>query len=608
MTKLSYLRELAVLLTIVFSSCASYSTINIPAGEEFVLGEQENSSFRAELKNLSSTTINIGAVDRRTGKQTQGFGLAGKGQTKLRAGRQETVLLSNPTMSAVKVRARLSKSVEGMRYQQMQETAPSDDRQTKTSLVTGRPLRRDSLLADIGLLEKILTEVHPGIYRYNSPEAINLEFDRLRSRVYEGMTEAAFMKILAQSIKKIRCGHTYLNPWNMNADLRKRLFGGRFYFPLGFSILNEQFIVTHNASEASGIRAGAAITSINGISAKTILDSLSTIAKVDGNNNSPVAYYLSSNNFSTRHWNAFDLYFPLFFPIENTAFTVAYQNFGEQVTQTVTLKALKKEEREAIMDKRYVDSMPESGSWSLNLSNPNLAVMRLGTFATWKWEDFDHKGWFREAFDTIRQLGIPNLAIDIRGNGGGLSEPRDELISYLIKDKLDCSDASKALTRTTKVDSVFLPYSKTWNKFIFEGLPPQFYTRYDDTFYELKEEADCRDIIPKDNRFEGQAFILGGPGNVSATFTLLQKTRRFGFATFVGQESGGNQQGINGGEYIFFYLPHSQMEVDIPLKYFVPSTEQPDSGVSPEVNIAFTQEDITRRRDPQMEYVLKVIK
>jgi|GEM_PF-1722495 len=608
MTKLSYFRNLAILLAITLSSCASYSTIGIPAGEEFVLGERENSSFRAELKNLSSATLNVRTIDKITGEQTQGFTLTGKEQTQLRAGRRETVLLSNPTTKDVKVRARLSKSVEGMRYQQMPETTLSNDSPTKTSLVSGRLLQKDSLLADIDLLERALTEIHPGIYRYNSPESINREFDRLRAQVYEGMTEAAFMKILAQSIKKIRCGHTYINPWNMNAGLRDRLFEGSIYFPLGFSILNGQFIVTHNASDASGIRPGVAITSINGISAKIILDSLSTVAKVDGNNNSPVPNYLSVSNFDARHWNAFDLYFPLFFPMEGAAFTITYQNFGAEAMQTVTLKALKKEERESIMKKRYGGSMPESSSWSLNLSNPDLAVLRLGTFAIWKWEDFDHTEWFQEAFDTIQQLGIPNLAIDIRGNGGGLSEPRDELISYLIRDKLDCSGASKSLIRTTKVDAAFIPHAKTWNQIIFEGLPPQFYTRYDDTFFELKEEAGCQEIIPKDNRFEGRAFILGGPGNVSATFTLLQKARHYGFATFVGQESGGNQQGINGGEYLFFYLPHSQMEVDIPLKYFAPPVEGPDAGVAPEVEITLTQDDIARGRDPYMEYLLEVIK
>ncbi len=573
-----------------------------------MLGEGEKSSFRAELKNLSSTTLNVRTIDKITGEQTQGFGLAGRGQTQLWAGKRETVLLSNPTTRAVKVRAKLSKSVEGMRYQQVPETNPSNDNQIKAELVSGRLLQKDSLLADIDLLERALTEIHPGIYRYNSPESINREFDCLMAQVYEGMTEAEFMKILAQSIKKIRCGHTYLNPWNMNADLRDRLFGGRIYFPLGFSILNGQFIVTHNASEASGIRAGAAIASINGVSAATILDSLSTIAKVDGNNNSPIPNYLSVSNFDARHWNAFDLYFPLFFPMEDTAFKVTYQNLGEQSTQSVTLKALKKEEREAIMNKRYLDSRPEGSSWSLNLSNPDLAVMRLGTFAIWKWEDFDHTEWFQEAFDTIQQLGIPNLAIDIRGNGGGLSEPRDELISYLIRDKLDCSGASKSLIRTTKVDAAFIPHAKSWNQIIFEGLPPQFYTRYDDTFFELKKEAGCQDIIPKDNRFEGRAFILGGPGNVSATFTLLQKARHYGFATFVGQESGGNQQGINGGEYLFFYLPHSQMEVDIPLKYFAPPGERPDAGVAPEVEITLTQEDIAQGQDPCMDYILEAIK
>lgn len=148
MTKLFCLRSSIILIAIVLSGCASYSTIGIPAGEEFVLGEQENSSFRAELKNLSTETINVRAVDKTTGEQTQGFGLAGKGQTKLGVSRKETVILSNPTTKAVKVRAKLSRSVEGMRYQQMPKTEPTNDDLIKTSGVSGQPLHRDSLPAN----------------------------------------------------------------------------------------------------------------------------------------------------------------------------------------------------------------------------------------------------------------------------------------------------------------------------------------------------------------------------------------------------------------------------------------------------------------------------
>lgn len=117
MNKLFYFQGFAILLTIALSSCASYSTINISPGEEFVLGEQENSSYRLDLRNLSSETINVKTIEKTNGEQMQGFGLGSRSKTKLRIGRQEAAVISNPSKKAIKVRAKLTKSVEGMRYQ-----------------------------------------------------------------------------------------------------------------------------------------------------------------------------------------------------------------------------------------------------------------------------------------------------------------------------------------------------------------------------------------------------------------------------------------------------------------------------------------------------------
>ena len=97
------------------------------------------------------------------------------------------------------------------------------------NLVKGNALQKDSLIADLQLLEQALTELHPGLYRYNTPEDISSAFNQLKGQVYEGISEGEFMKMLAQTIVKIRCGHTYLNPWNMKRSIRNRLFGGQVY-------------------------------------------------------------------------------------------------------------------------------------------------------------------------------------------------------------------------------------------------------------------------------------------------------------------------------------------------------------------------------------------
>ncbi|NRA51822.1 MAG: DoxX family protein [Phaeodactylibacter sp.] len=107
----------ALALAISMSSCASYATVTIPAQQEFVLGEVENSNFKVKLSNLSQEEVKIRALDKESDVQTQGFGLDGKGNATLYVNRSEKVILENPNDNAIKVRAKLNKSVEGMRYQ-----------------------------------------------------------------------------------------------------------------------------------------------------------------------------------------------------------------------------------------------------------------------------------------------------------------------------------------------------------------------------------------------------------------------------------------------------------------------------------------------------------
>ena len=113
----------SISLAIGLSSCGTnYATVGIPAQQEFVLGEQNDRNYRVELKNLSEETVKVKAIDKESGEQTQGFGLAAKGKTTLYVDKTEKVILGNPTDEEVKVKAKLSKGVEGMRYQPLKDS------------------------------------------------------------------------------------------------------------------------------------------------------------------------------------------------------------------------------------------------------------------------------------------------------------------------------------------------------------------------------------------------------------------------------------------------------------------------------------------------------
>lgn len=474
-----------------------------------------------------------------------------------------------------------------------------------TSVVKGKTLLAADLQEDALLLKKVLLDVHPGIYRYNTEEEFDAHFQSFYDKLDRDMPEAEFMKHLAQFTETIRCGHTYVNPWNMRSEIRERLFGGTIYFPFGFEIHSRKMLVTRNASTNPDIKQGAEILSINGVAASTILDSLYTVAKIDGNNLQAKNHVLNLTEFGERDHTFFDFYFPLFFPLQEEVFEVQVRNFDSDIIIEHRQPALSRKERFDIITQRYGKPASGKDSWSLEMQD-DLAILKLGTFATWNFENFNASQFFDSTFSIIDQSGVKNLIIDIRGNEGGLSEPRDTLLSYISTSEIPCNQFAKQLIVTTKADSSYRSFVDTWEKVLFEGIPEAFYEPYNERYVELLE-GGCAPIKPNPKAFNGEVFILGNESNVSATFTLLNIVQKEQLGIYVGNPSGGNRQGINGGSYFFLYLPNSQFEVDVPLKFSSYGEKEQDGPLLPDEQIVITQEDIATENDAYLIRVKRLI-
>lgn len=102
---------------LITSSCAVKSTVSIRPQEEFVLGEYQNTRFNAKVTNLSTKEVKVVILNTLSGKQTQGFGLAAKGTAQIYVSKEETVIFKNASGEQVRVKVRLGRDVEGMRYQ-----------------------------------------------------------------------------------------------------------------------------------------------------------------------------------------------------------------------------------------------------------------------------------------------------------------------------------------------------------------------------------------------------------------------------------------------------------------------------------------------------------
>eukprot|EP00481_Brizalina_sp_1-RS-2013_P002736 TRINITY_DN7237_c0_g1_i1.p1 TRINITY_DN7237_c0_g1~~TRINITY_DN7237_c0_g1_i1.p1 ORF type:complete len:117 (+),score=15.43 TRINITY_DN7237_c0_g1_i1:54-353(+) len=85
---------------------------------------------------------------------------------------------------------------------------------------------------------------------------------------------------------------------------------------------------------------------------------------------------------------------------------------------------------------------------------------------------------------------------------------------------------------------------------------------------------------------------------------LAKQYQDVGLATIVGQPTGGNLRGINGGGIFFLTLPNTQIETDIPIFKYLPTgisaselSSIPNQGVIPDMLIDVQVTDIQQQTE-----------
>lgn len=471
--------------------------------------------------------------------------------------------------------------------------------QAAAPLKAGSILPAKDLQADVAILRRAFEALHPGLYRYNTPAQMDRAFRDLEAEFRRDRTLAEAYLAFSVFAAKVRCGHTYPSFFNQKDAVEEALFqGGRV--PFFFRWLDRRMVVTRNLSTDPRLRPGAEVLSINGVPAADILRRLMTVARADGHNDAKRLSDLEAQGRS--RFEAFDIYFPLFFP--SSAPRLSLRVRGPEGGRPVTFEVQPQtfEERVALIKA----SEPSGGdkdapAWELRFLDERTAYLRMPTWALYnsKW---DWKAFLEESFATLAARPITDLVIDLRGNEGGL-DVGDVILSHLIRSEVP-RQAVLRRVRYQKVPADLVPYLDTWDPSFRDWGSAAIEPR--GGFFTLRRDADddLRAVIaPKPPTFTGRTWVLVGAANSSATFEFAQTLRQNRLGTLVGQPTGGNQRGINGGAFFFLRLPHSGLEIDLPLIGQFPEGDRPDSGLQPDILVTPTVEDIARGRDAELEAV-----
>jgi hypothetical protein len=498
---------------------------------------------------------------------------------------------------------------------------PPEDHATSASasLIAAADLK-----ADLAVLRTAFEAVHPGLYRYNTREQMFERFAALETAFEHDQTRQQAFLTLSLFAATIKCGHTFLNPSNQSKAVADELLKQQDKVPFYFRWIDQRMVVTRDFTPDGQLKIGPEILAINAVPAADILEQLMTIARADGSNDAKRINLLGVTG--SERYETFDIYFPLLFPLSRPEFKLKVRSPGASADSTLTAAALSYESRLAAHD--AAESAPEAGDqplWKLSYLADGTAYLPMPSWVAYK-TSWDWTGFINTTFDSLVERKVANLVIDLRGNEGG-SSVGDVILARLI-DKPVPRTPGQRFVRYLKVppelDAVldtWDPSFKDWSKDALgpmdladrsTGLPADA-TR---GFYRLRNE-DGSDpalsdemITPRGPRFTGRVFVIIGASNSSATFEFASLVKSLKIGTLVGQPTGGNQRGINGGAFFFLRLPRSGFEVDLPIMAQFPKRAgelAPDAGILPDVPVASTLDDLVDGHDAELREVQRLI-
>jgi C-terminal processing protease CtpA/Prc len=229
---------------------------------------------------------------------------------------------------------------------------------------------------------------------------------------------------------------------------------------------------------------------------------------------------------------------------------------------------------------------PRSTAWALQIDGP-VATLSLPTWSFWN-SRFDWAGFLQASFDQLQAQQVPVLVIDIRANEGGDGAIGERLLSYLIQQPLTVV-RQQNVSAYERVPYALARHLDTWDFGFFDrtGDVERITQGTAAGLWRVRSRAAApRVISPVARPYAGRTFVLVGGENSSATFMFADLVQRSAAATLVGQATGGNQRGLNGGQIAWVNLPNSGVAVDIPLLASTYQADTPDASVTPDVQVS----------------------
>jgi len=215
-------------------------------------------------------------------------------------------------------------------------------------------------------------------------------------------------------------------------------------------------------------------------------------------------------------------------------------------------------------------------------------------------------------------LHTKTLILDLRDNGGGLIRDINTLYSYLADSSFHLIEKPGVTSKTSLWHFGYYSNHPFWLQAIQTLFLPVVVEINIITFLKTRKGPDnkyhfaireSRITHPSAHRFKGKVYVLINGGSYSASCLLSSNLKGSKRATFVGQETGGADNGCVAGIMPVRSLPASKVQVRIGLlECKTPYSSLMDGrGIFPDVEITPTLNDRLNGNDPELQWILKDI-
>lgn len=474
------------------------------------------------------------------------------------------------------------------------------------------PIAPELLKKDVDFAYKKLQKLHPKLYWYIPKEKLDYKFDSLKSTLTKPLKPSEFFLKLAPVIAEVREGHLRLVPLEKRLTKKetKRLKNqkgtlGRF----NYAIEGNRLYLKDNAEKVGSLKVGTEILKINDVPVTQILEKYRPLVTSDGYNTTYQKYSLA------RRFNPF---FTLEYGIlDSVKVEARHQDSLKTIvlkreTKTKTEKKKEKLDQKLTTEKKTKGYNPITKSYNRDLQfldkDSSIAYMKIKTFSGTYSRKF-----YKNSFALLKKAKTETLIIDIRDNLGGSLAEINNLYSYFAREKFKFIKDIEVTNRTSILSTDYLKNFPSVTKplgiisYPIYMLVSVIGTKKKDGQYYLMDLFPTKK--PKADAFYGKTYVLINGSSFSASSIISAKFKADQLALLVGEETGGANDGTVAGIYSTQKLPYSKMKLPIGLFLIQPNIEMTNTmkGVTPNVEITPTLDEVLQKKDVQLNWILKNI-